>query len=116
MPGFDTAAAIAFHSRACMKILIADDDPVTLRRLEKTLADWGYEVQAASDGEEAWHCLMQADAPKLAILDWVMPGMDGVEICRRERQLTRERYTYIVMLTSRSAKSDVVQGLKAGAD
>ena len=99
-----------------MKILIADDDPVTLRRLEKTLGEWEYEVITARDGLEAWRVLVQSDAPRLAILDWVMPGMDGVEICRRERQLSRERYTYILLLTARTAKSDIVTGLKSGAD
>jgi diguanylate cyclase (GGDEF)-like protein len=99
-----------------MKILIADDDPVTLCRLEKTLSGWGYEVFTAGDGIEAWRLLVQPDAPKLAILDWVMPGMDGVEICRRERQLSRERYTYILLLTARTAKADIVTGLKSGAD
>jgi two-component system cell cycle response regulator len=99
-----------------MKILIADDEPVSLRRLEKTLGGWGYEVLAARDGLEAWQFLVQPDAPKLAILDWVMPGMDGVDICRRERQLSRERYTYILLLTSRTSKADIVTGLQSGAD
>src|SRR5262245_23596783 len=99
-----------------MKILIADDDPVSLRRLEITLTGWGYEVLAARDGLEAWRFLIHPEAPKLAILDWVMPGMDGLEICRRERQLSRERYTYILMLTSRTAKTDIVTGLRSGAD
>ncbi len=99
-----------------MRILVADDDPVTLRRLEKTLVGWGYEVLAARDGLEAWRVLMEPDAPCLAILDWVMPGMDGVEIVRRERQLQRERYTYILLLTARTSKADIVTGLKSGAD
>ncbi len=99
-----------------MKILLADDDPVTLRRLEKMLGGWGYDVLAARDGLEAWRVLAQPDAPRLAILDWVMPGMDGIEICRRERQLQRERYTYLLLLTARTAKADIVTGLKSGAD
>ncbi len=99
-----------------MKILIADDDPVSLRRLEKTLAGWGYHVQAATDGSEAWRLLSQPDAPKLAILDWVMPGMDGIEICQAERQLARDRYTYILLLTSKTAQNDIITGLQAGAD
>jgi diguanylate cyclase (GGDEF)-like protein len=99
-----------------MKILIADDDRVSLRRLERTLAGWGYEVHTAADGTEAWHQLAQPDAPKMAILDWVMPGLDGVEICRLERQLSRERYTYILLLTSKSSKADFIEGLKSGAD
>jgi diguanylate cyclase (GGDEF)-like protein len=99
-----------------VKILIADDDPVTLRRLEKTLSGWGYEVFPVRDGLEAWRVLAEPDAPCLAILDWVMPGMDGLEIVRRERQLQRERYTYILLLTARTAKADIVTGLKSGAD
>lgn len=99
-----------------MKILIADDDRVSLRRLEKTLAGWGYEVHTATDGAEAWQRLAQPDAPNMAILDWMMPGLDGVEICRLERQLARERYTYILLLTSKSSKADFIEGLKSGAD
>src|SRR5438105_2291741 len=99
-----------------MKILIADDDPFSRRILEKTLGDWGYEVLAASDGAEAWRLLAQPDAPKLAILDWIMPGLDGVDICRRERQLARERYTYLLLLTSKTTKTDIIEGLQAGAD
>jgi diguanylate cyclase (GGDEF)-like protein len=99
-----------------MKILIADDEPVSLRRLEKTLTGWGYQVQAALDGTEAWRLMMQPDGPKLAILDWMMPGLDGLEICRRERQLSRDRYTYILLLTSKTAKTDIIAGLKSGAD
>src|SRR6516164_5989684 len=102
--------------RLGMKILIADDDRVSLRRLERTLAGWGYHVQTARDGSEAWQQLAQPDAPKLAILDWMMPGLDGVEICRRERQLARERYTYILLLTAKSSKADIIEGLKSGAD
>jgi diguanylate cyclase (GGDEF)-like protein len=99
-----------------MKILIADDDRVSLRRLERTLAGWGYHVHTATDGTEAWQQLAQPDAPKMAILDWMMPGIDGVEICRRERQLARERYTYILLLTAKSSKADIIEGLKSGAD
>src|SRR5260370_18545130 len=103
------------EGRACMKILIADDARVSLRRLEKTLAGWGYEVHTATDGSDAWHQLAQPDAPKMAILDWVMPGLDGVEICRLERQLSRERSTYILLFTSKSSKTDFIEGLNPGA-
>jgi DNA-binding response OmpR family regulator len=68
-----------------MKILIAEDDPVSRRLLEAKLAKWGYDVVVTCDGDEAWEALRAKDTPRLAILDWMMPGMDGVEICRRMR-------------------------------
>ncbi|MEX0702986.1 MAG: diguanylate cyclase [Planctomycetales bacterium] len=104
-----------------MKILIADDDPVSRLRLERTLAKWGYDTIAVRDGDAAWDVLSRLDAPRLALLDWVMPGMDGVEICRRVRQRSAGdrrdgEYTYLLLLTSRNASGDVVEGLRAGAD
>src|SRR5260370_34186590 len=103
------------EGRACMKILIADDARVSLRRLERTLAGWGYEGHTATDGSDAWHQLAQPDAPKMAILDWVMPGLDGFEICRLERQRSRERYTYIRLLTAKSSKADLIESMNCGA-
>jgi len=70
-----------------MRVLIADDDPVALLLLESVLGDWGYEVLTARDGGEAWDMLRRADPPPLAIIDWMMPGLDGVDICRKVRQL-----------------------------
>src|SRR4051812_26861916 len=99
-----------------MKILIADDDPVSLLLLESTLADWGYDVAAARDGHEAWEVLRRDDAPALAILDWMMPGLDGVEVCRKVRRLDKAAYTYLIMLTGKAETRDVVQGMEAGAD
>lgn len=99
-----------------MKILIADDDAVSRRILETTLRQWGYEVTAVTDGYEALACLTAEDAPQLAILDWIMPGLSGPEVCRQVRQRAGEPYTYILMLTARTESSDVVQGLEAGAD
>jgi two-component system, cell cycle response regulator len=99
-----------------MKILIAEDDPVSCRLLEVTLQRWGYEVLVARDGVEAWECLKQEDAPHLAVLDWMMPGMDGLEICRELRRQRREPYTYILLLTARGGKQDIIEGLAAGAD
>ena len=99
-----------------MKILIADDSIVSRHLLEATLRKWGYEVAVACDGEEALALLQKDEAPALAILDWMMPGMTGLEVCRRVRQRAREPYTYILLLTSKSQKEDLIEGMEAGAD
>lgn len=99
-----------------MKILIADDDPVSLLYLQDTLEEWGYEVVRATDGRSACELLQRPDAPLLAILDWVMPGMDGVEVCREIRETVKERYVYMIMLTSHSETSFIVDAMNAGAD
>ena len=99
-----------------MKILIADDSIVSRHLLEATLRKWGYEVLVACDGEEALAILQRDDSPALAILDWMMPGMTGLEVCRRVRQRAREPYTYILLLTSKSQKEDLIEGMEAGAD
>jgi two-component system, cell cycle response regulator len=99
-----------------MKILVADDDPVSRRILEATLRKWSYEVVSAHDGTEAWRLLQADNSPQLAILDWMMPGLSGVELCRMIRHRNAEPYTYLVLLTSRSNKEDVIEGLDAGAD
>jgi diguanylate cyclase (GGDEF)-like protein len=84
--------------------------------LEATLRKWGYEVLVACDGAEALELLQREDAPALIILDWMMPGMTGVEVCRRIRQRDSEPYTYILLLTSKSQKEDLIEGMEAGAD
>jgi diguanylate cyclase (GGDEF)-like protein len=99
-----------------VRILIAEDDAVSRRLLEAFLSRWGYEVVAARDGAEAWELLQRADAPKLAILDWMMPGMDGVQVCRKTRERVSQPYVYILMLTAKDRKQDIVQGIEAGAD
>lgn len=99
-----------------MKILIADDSIVSRHLLEATLRKWGYEVMVACDGAEALELLQREDAPALIILDWMMPGMTGVEVCRRIRQRDSEPYTYILLLTSKSQKEDLIEGMDAGAD
>lgn len=99
-----------------MKILVAEDEPISRRTLEATLKMWGYEVTLANDGAAAWQALQQEDAPKLAILDWMMPGMDGVEVVRRLRELPQTQPTYAILLTCRANREDIVQGLEAGAD
>ncbi len=99
-----------------MKILIADDSIVSRHLLDATLRKWGYEVVLASDGNQALEILSREDAPTLAIIDWMMPGLTGLEVCRRVRQRGREPYTYILLLTSKSLREDLIQGMESGAD
>src|SRR5215475_6172927 len=99
-----------------MRILIADDSIVSRHLLDATLRKWGYEVIVASDGVEAWNELQKETAPSLAILDWVMPGLTGPEVCHLVRQRNREQYTYVLLLTSKSLKEDLIEGMEAGAD
>lgn len=99
-----------------MKILIAEDDPVTRPTLGAFLADWGYEVIMATNGTQALEILQQDNAPRLAILDWMMPGMDGIQVCQEVRKRTDPPYTYIILLTAKTQKRDVITGLEAGAD
>ena len=99
-----------------MKILVADDEAVLRRLLESLLEKWGYEVIAVPDGAQAWKILQAQDAPRLVLLDWMMPGMDGVEVCREVRKRAAQLYTYILLLTARDDKLDVVDGLESGAD
>ncbi len=99
-----------------MKILIAEDDLVSRRLLQAALGKWGYEVIVACDGNEAWEALRQQPLPALLILDWLMPGMDGLEICRKVRGLPGYQSAYIILLTGKTSKEDVISGLDAGAD
>jgi diguanylate cyclase (GGDEF)-like protein len=99
-----------------MKILIADDDPISRTMLERLLVQWSYDVTAADDGDEALWILQKEDSPRLAILDWMMPGKDGVELCREVRKQMPEPYTYILLLTAKTQKEDLIEGLQAGAD
>ena len=99
-----------------MKLLVADDSIVSRHLLNATLTKWGYEVVVACDGEQAWEILQQPGAPSLAILDWMMPGLTGLEVCRKVRQRALEPYTYILLLTSKSLKEDLIQGMESGAD
>ncbi len=84
--------------------------------LRTMLSKWGYDGIVVRDGQEAWQVLRSPDAPRLAILDWMMPGMDGVEVCRRVRAELREPYIYILLLTARTEAQDLVEGVDAGAD
>lgn len=99
-----------------MRILIAEDDVTSRAMLAAVLKKAGHEVVQTSNGAEAWARLQEPEAPSLAILDWMMPGMDGVEVVRRVRTLDNEQPPYLIMLTSKSAKADIIAGLNAGAD
>jgi phosphoserine phosphatase RsbU/P len=101
-----------------MNVLIAEDEPVFRRMLESTLTGWGYDVVVTADGLQAWEVLQQEDAPDLAILDWMMPGIDGLQVCRKVQDSGREHEVrpYIILVTAREAKEDIVAGLEAGAN
>jgi DNA-binding response OmpR family regulator len=99
-----------------MNILIADDEPINRRLLEVLLNKWGYDVTVASGGEEAWRLLQPEEHPKIAILDWMMPGMDGIQVCRKVRQCADPSPTYILMLTAKQEREDREGGFHAGAD
>ena len=99
-----------------MRALIADDDSVVRWLLQSLLRKWGYEVVVAQDGTEAWQALQAEHSPRLALLDWMMPGMDGVEVCREARKRVAQPYVYILLLTSKDNKRDVIDGLESGAD
>jgi len=99
-----------------MRVLIAEDDLTSRAMLAAVLGRWGLEPLAVEDGDAAWSLLQSPDAPRLVLLDWSMPGMDGVEVCRRVRQTGSTDPPYIIMLTARGEMSDLVQGLDAGAN
>ncbi len=99
-----------------MKILIAEDDMTSRTILEGTLPKWGYEVVSTPDGVRAWEVLQKPEAPQLALLDWMMPGMNGLTLCRKLREQEREAPLYVIMLTAKSDPGDIALGLEAGAD
>jgi two-component system, cell cycle response regulator len=99
-----------------MKILIADDSNVSRHLLASMVKKWGYDVISTSDGTQAWEVLRQADAPRLAVLDWMMPGLTGPQVCELVRNKGGESYIYILLLTGRTQREDVIEGMSAGAD
>jgi two-component system cell cycle response regulator len=106
----------SFKGAALMKILLADDEPIARTMLEHWLAGWGYEVTLARDGESALQALRDDPELRLVVVDWVMPKKDGIEVCKEIRALSSEPYVYIVLLTAKDDKSDIIAGLDAGAD
>ncbi|PYX91203.1 MAG: hypothetical protein DMG67_10820, partial [Acidobacteria bacterium] len=105
-----------FNRSATLRVIVADDSAVSREVLRRLLEAWGYEVTLAKDGVEAWELLQSGDIPTIAILDWMMPGMEGIELCRRVRELTRRHYTYILLLTAKQETQHIIQGLGSGAD
>ncbi len=99
-----------------MKVLIAEEENVSRSKLEKFLKNLDYEVISCKDGHEAWNTIQLDKRPNLLVLDWMLSGMDGVEICRKVRKLAREPYTYILLLTSKDEQEDIIEGMEAGAD
>jgi len=99
-----------------MKILIAEDDPISALVLKTNLTKWGHEVIAVVDGLEALRVLQTVDAPRLAVLDWMMPGIEGTEVCRRLRRENSDIAPYVILLTARQGVEEVVEGIAAGAD
>lgn len=101
-----------------MKILVAEDDLISRKMLESIISKQGYEVLAVGTGSEAWDILNSESAPQIAILDWMMPGLAGVEVCRkvRERESGIDHYTYIILLTAKTEKKDLITGMESGAD
>jgi DNA-binding response OmpR family regulator len=98
-----------------LKVLIADDDHPTRVLLRAAISQWGYQVIEAQNGEEAWDLLQQADAPRLIILDWLMPKIDGIDLCRRIKK-SLEYHPYVILLTQVAGTSNIIKGLEAGAD
>jgi len=99
-----------------MKILVADDDPVFQMLLTQMLTEWGYDVLVAIDGNEAWKQVRSKGGPRLAIVDWVMPGLDGLEVCRKVRAERKNDYVYILLMTAKNKSSDLLTVMEAGAD
>jgi two-component system cell cycle response regulator len=97
-------------------ILIAEDDPVSRRILQSWMENWGHRVIAVDDGAKAWDILQEDNPPSLLILDWMMPGIDGLELCRKIRGRRHTYYPYVLLVTAKDGKQDVVRGLEAGAD
>ncbi|HEX3879588.1 MAG TPA: diguanylate cyclase [Bryobacteraceae bacterium] len=110
------ASPLAAGEGQGIRVLAAEDNPVFQSMLRSMLKKWGYDPVIARDGAEAWQILESENAPRLAILDWMMPELDGVEICRRVRAAGREPYIYIVLLTARTESQDLVEGMESGAD
>jgi sigma-B regulation protein RsbU (phosphoserine phosphatase) len=98
-----------------MRVLIADDDRLTTTMLSRALANWGFEASVAHDGESAWAAIRDG-RPQMAIVDWMMPGLEGPALCRRIREAESTAHVYVILLTARDSPGDLVAGLGAGAD
>lgn len=120
LPSPDAASSVVARPKVSIdvptktRILVAEDDPISRILVVTWLQKWGYDVIATHDGVEAMEVLRRPDAPALAILDWCMPQMDGLEVCRRLRE--SKKIVYLILLTARGRKDDMIEGLRAGAD
>jgi two-component system cell cycle response regulator len=101
---------------SCDRVLVAEDDAMFRRILQSWLENWGYRVTVAEDGAKAWTVLQQEIPPQILILDWMMPEINGLELCRKVREQNRVPYQYLLLATAKDAKQDLVRGLEAGAD
>lgn len=99
-----------------MKILVADDEPVSRLLLENSLSRLQHQVVTARDGREAWEILDAEDAPQLAVLDWSMPEIEGIELCRRLQARQATRFTYSILVTAHTSPDQIAEGLESGAD
>ncbi len=99
-----------------MRVLIAEDDVDSFELLATLLTSFGYEIVGVDNGDDALKILQRPDRPMLAILDWMMPGLSGIDVCRKLREQACDNPTYIILLTSLSSENDIVEGLEAGAD
>src|SRR5215475_288682 len=99
-----------------MKAVVADDDRVAAEILSRTLHRWDFDVSVVFDGEDAWRRIQTAEGPTLVILDWMMPHLDGLEVCRRVRNQLPHASMYLMLLTALESRRDMVAGLTAGAD
>ena len=99
-----------------MKMLIAEDEYITRMTVQVLLEQWGYHVDSVENGDKAWLALNHQEGPDIAILDWEMPGLDGLEVCRRVKELDRPTPVYVIMLTARDQQNDILKGFAAGAD
>lgn len=115
-PSDNSTTPAPIGARPVIDVLVAEDEPVSRRLLEKSLLQWGYRPVVCPDGLEALGLLRSPNAPRIAVLDWVMPGMDGVDICRAIRDVNTANQPYLILLTARVRPEDIVQGLRAGAD
>ncbi|ETR68571.1 MAG: response regulator receiver modulated diguanylate cyclase [Candidatus Magnetoglobus multicellularis str. Araruama] len=99
-----------------MKILVADDSEMTRMILQGRLSQWGYDIVNAGDGYEAWDMLQKKDKPRMILLDWMMPNMNGIELCKKIRKQIKEPYIYIILLTAKKGKEHLIEAMEAGAD
>lgn len=115
----ETNASATYFKRpgsACDRVLVADDDAMFRKILQTWLEEWGYQVTVAENGATAWSVLQKEPPPQILILDWIMPEITGVDVCRRVREQNRASYQYVLLATANDAKQDLVRGMEAGAD